>query len=208
MILIGQYDSPFVRRVGIALTLFNMPFAHKPWSVFGDAEKLRDYNPLTRVPTLVLDDGEVLQESHLIIDYLDSIAGPTKALYPREEPERHKALRISGLACGMADKAVSMFYEKRLHDKTSDAWVTRCTAQITGALAQLEYECTKRTTPFWNGASLGHTDIAVACCLCFAMEAHPGLFKSSDTPALAASCQKLEALPVFQKVSQPFIPPA
>ena len=58
MILIGQYDSPFVRRVGIALTLYGLPFEHKPWSTFGDAEKIRPYNPLTRVPTLVLDDRD------------------------------------------------------------------------------------------------------------------------------------------------------
>jgi glutathione S-transferase len=57
MILIGQYGSPFVRRVGIALTLYEMPFEHRPWSVFRDAEKIRPYNPLTRVPTLVLADG-------------------------------------------------------------------------------------------------------------------------------------------------------
>ena len=73
MILIGQYDSPFVRRVGIALTLYGLAFEHRPWSTFGDAEKIRPYNPLTRVPTLVLDDGDVLIDSTPIIDYLDSL---------------------------------------------------------------------------------------------------------------------------------------
>lgn len=57
MILIGQYDSSFVRRVGIALTLYRLPFEHRPWSVMSDAEKIRALNPLVRVPTLVLDDG-------------------------------------------------------------------------------------------------------------------------------------------------------
>src|SRR4029079_12876218 len=52
MILIGQYDSPFVRRVAIALTLYDLPFEHRPWSVFGDADKVRTYNPLVRVPIL------------------------------------------------------------------------------------------------------------------------------------------------------------
>ena len=52
MILIGQYDSPFVRRVGIALTLYGLPFEHRPWSVFGESENIRGYNPLVRVPTL------------------------------------------------------------------------------------------------------------------------------------------------------------
>ncbi|MEZ5776045.1 MAG: glutathione S-transferase N-terminal domain-containing protein, partial [Hyphomicrobiaceae bacterium] len=46
MILIGQYDSPFVRRVGIALGLYGMAFEHRPWSVFGDADKIRALNPL------------------------------------------------------------------------------------------------------------------------------------------------------------------
>ena len=63
MFLIGQYDSPFVRRVAIALRLYGIPFEHRPWSTFGDAETIAPYNPLRRVPTLVLDDGEALIES-------------------------------------------------------------------------------------------------------------------------------------------------
>ena len=208
MILIGQYDSPFVRRVGIAMTLYGMSFGHKPWSTFSDADRIRPYNPLTRVPTLVLDDGDVLQESHLIIDYLDHMVDPAKMLYPRAEPARHAALAISGLACGMADKAVALFYEKRLHDKTSDSWIARCTAQVTGALDRLEQVCNKRQTPYWNGASMGHTDIAVTCCLRFAMEAHSDLLNMPDYPTLAADCAKLEALPAFKQISQAFIPPA
>src|SRR6188474_1414839 len=104
MILIGQYDSPFVRRVGIALTLYNMPFEHRPWSTFGDAEKIRPYNPLTRVPTLVLDDGEVLIESHSILDYLDSLVPADRVLFPASEPARHQALKVAALATGLAEK--------------------------------------------------------------------------------------------------------
>ena len=63
MILIGQYDSPFVRRVGIALTLYGIPFRHEPWSGFGDTDKIAQFNPLRRVPTLVMDDGVVLADS-------------------------------------------------------------------------------------------------------------------------------------------------
>ena len=88
MILIGQYDSPFVRRVGIALTLYDLPFSHRPWSTFSDADKFRPYNPLTRVPTLVLDTGEALIESHSILDYLDSLVPADRALFPRAEPAR------------------------------------------------------------------------------------------------------------------------
>ena len=114
MILIGQYDSPFVRRVGIALTLYGLPFSHQPWSAFSDADKLRPYNPLTRVPTLVLDTGEALIESHAILDYLDSLVPAERALFPQAEPARHQALKIAALATGLGDKAISLFYEKRL----------------------------------------------------------------------------------------------
>ena len=55
MMLIGQYDSPFVRRVGIALTTYGLAFEHAPWSTFGDADKIAKHNPLRRVPTLVMD---------------------------------------------------------------------------------------------------------------------------------------------------------
>src|SRR5690242_660026 len=70
MILIGQYDSPFVRRVAIALRLYGIGYEHRPWSTFGDAERIAPFNPLRRVPTLVLDDGEVLIESGAILDHL------------------------------------------------------------------------------------------------------------------------------------------
>ena len=78
MILIGQYDSPFVRRVAIALRLYGLPFEQRPWSTFGDADKLARYNPLRRVPTLVLDDGEVLIESGAMLDHLDELVGPVR----------------------------------------------------------------------------------------------------------------------------------
>ena len=208
MILIGQYDSPFVRRTGIALTLYGLAFEHRPWSVFGDAGKIRPLNPLLRVPTLVLDDGTVLADSHLILDCLDQLVGPERALVPATGPARYHALRIAGLATGIADKAVSLFYEKRLHDTASEVWVARCQEQIFGALALLERERNALLTPYWFGAVPGHADIAVACALRFLTEAHPGLIRLADTPALAAHCARMEALPVFKAISQPFIPPA
>ena len=138
MILIGQYDSPFVRRVGIALALYDLPFEHKPWSTFGDADKIRPYNPLTRVPTLVLDDGEVLIESHSILDYLDSLVPADRRMFPAAEPARRQALKITALATGTAEKAVSLFYEKVLHKEVSEVWTARCRTQIAAVLAALE----------------------------------------------------------------------
>jgi glutathione S-transferase len=208
MILIGQFDSPFVRRVGIALTLYGLDFEHRPWSVFGDTEKIRPYNPLTRVPTLVLDDGEALIESHSILDYLDSLVPADQALFPRTEPARHKALKVAALATGIAEKAVSLFYEKRLHREVSDLWVERCRLQISHALGILEADRRVRTGAYWFGDRIGHADIAVAATLRFLGEAHPGLMSMADFPVLASHAARLEALPAFQKIAQPFLAPA
>lgn len=208
MILIGQYDSPFVRRVGIALTLYGIGFEHRPWSTFGDAERLRPLNPLTRVPTLVLESGEVLIESHAILDYLDGLVGPERALFPRAEPERHRALKVAALATGMADKAVALFYEGRLHTDTSAVWIERCQAQIGGVLGELEAARAALTMPWWFGAAPGHADIAVACAWGFVTEVHAGLDAPARHPALAAHSAALEATPAFRAIRQPFAAPA
>jgi glutathione S-transferase len=207
MILIGQYDSPFVRRIGIALRLYDIPFQHRPWSVFGDAEKIRPLNPLGRVPTLGLDDGFVLTDSHMILDYLDNLVGPSRALFPAAEPERHRVLKIATLGTGLAEKAVSLFYERQLHTVTSPTWEARCRTQIASVLAALEADRAARPGPYWFGA-LTHADIAVACAIRFVSDAHPGIFSADAYPALAAHAMGLEATPQFQEISQPFTPPA
>ena len=208
MILIGQYDSPFVRRVGIALTLYGLEFEHRPWSTFGDADKIRPYNPLTRVPTLVLDDGEVLIESHSILDHLDSLVPRAKALFPAEGRARRDALKIAALATGAADKAVSLFYETRLHAQASTVWVQRCRGQIAGVLAALESDRAARPGDYWFDGRIGHCDIAVAAMLRFVGEAHAGTVPLAGFPALGAHAARLEATPAFQKISQNFIPPS
>lgn len=208
MVLIGQYDSPFVRRAGIALTLYGMAFEHKPWSTFGDADKIRPYNPLTRVPTLVLDDGEVLIDSTVIIDYLDSLVPAGKRMFPVTEPARRRALKVAMLGVHTAEKAVSLFYEKVLHKEASDVWTKRCRTQISGALAALEPDRAVRKTDYWFGDHIGHADIAVAAALRFIADAHPGIIAMADFPALSRHATRCEALPVFRTVSQEFIPPA
>jgi glutathione S-transferase len=96
------------------LRLYGFPFEHLPWSTFGDAEKIAAYNPLRRVPTLVLDSGEALIESHAILDHLDERAGEDAALIQASGLARRAALRICGLATGLCDKAVSLVYDGTL----------------------------------------------------------------------------------------------
>ena len=208
MILIGQYDSPFVRRVAIALKLYDIGYAHRPWSTFGDADRIAPYNPLRRVPTLVLDNGESLIESAAILDHLDELVGPSRAMIANSgEPRRH-ALKICALATGLGDKSVSLFYERALHQATSDQWIARCRAQISDVLAVLESGRAEARSRFWFGDVIGHADIAVACALRFTREAHAGLFDEQCWPALTAHAAACEGLPVFREIAQPFLPPA
>ncbi|MGB9116722.1 glutathione S-transferase family protein [Bradyrhizobium sp.] len=209
MILIGQYDSPFVRRVAIALRLYGLPFEHRPWSTFGDGDKIAAFNPLRRVPTLVLDSGEALIESTAILDFLDELVGSERAMIAERGPERRHALKICALATGLGDKAVSLVYERVLRgDHQSKIWVARCEAQIGGVLEVLEKARAGIASPYWFGATIGHADIAVACVLRFASEAHPQLFDEVRYPALKAHAARCESLPVFQEIVQPLIPPS
>src|ERR1039457_1073492 len=104
MLLIGMYDSPYVRRVAISMKLCGIAYEHGDWSVGTDFERIRRSNPLVRVPTLVLDDGEVLLESAMLLDYLDELVGPQGGLLPRVGRERRTALKLIAAAGGAADR--------------------------------------------------------------------------------------------------------
>ena len=207
MILIGQYDSPFVRRVAIALRLYGLPYQHQPWSTFADAERIASYNPLRRVPTLVLDDGEVLIESAAILDYLDEVADPAKALIARSGTPRRQGLKVTALATGLGDKAVSLVYERVLHREASEQWMERCRTQISAVLDALEKDRAGRVTAWWFGDAIGHADIAVGCVLRFVRDAHPSVFIETRWPSLAAHAAACEALEPFRAIARPFLPP-
>ena len=207
MILIGQYDSPFVRRVAIALRLYGLPYEHRPWSTFGDADKIAPFNPLRRVPTLLLDGGEALVESAAILDYLDELVGPERAMIAESGEARRRALKICALGSGLGDKAVSLIYERVLRKEQLKLWVERCQAQIGGVLDVLERERAGLRTPFWFGERIGHADIMVACALCFTSEAHPALLSAARHPALTAHAATCEVLPAFAAVVQKLDPP-
>ena len=159
MILIGQYDSPFTRRVAIALRLYGLSFEHRPWSTFGEGDRIAPFNPLRRVPTLVFEDGEVLIESTAILDYLDEVVGPSKAMIAENGPERRHALKICALATGLGDKAVSLVYERVLRKDQSKIWVERCEAQITGVLDMLEKERAAIDPPYWFGTRIDRKSV-------------------------------------------------
>jgi glutathione S-transferase len=209
--LIGQYDSPFVRRVAVALTHYGIAFDHWPWSVWADAERIAPYNPLLRVPVLLLEDGTALVESFAILDAIDDRVaergGSARLLSPHSGSERRAGLRVAALATGVADKAVSLLYEHVLREPAArnPIWAERCAAQIQGTLQLLERERQGRSSAFWFGESPSHADIALGCALRFTREAHRDLLAASIGPALEAHAARCEALPAFRAVTQPLL---
>lgn len=210
MILIGQYDSPFVRRVGVAATLYGFAFENRPWSTFGDGEKIAAYNPARRVPALVLDDGAVVVDSGCCLDWLDDQrrAAGLEALIPASGVARREILYRTALATGLSDKVVALFYEKALHEAPSQVWLDRCRAQIHASLTALEALRAGPTTDWLTGDALTHADIALGCALQHARESSPDEIDLSAWPALTAHNERCEALEAFRSIYKPFTGPA
>lgn len=205
MILIGQFDSPFTRRVGVALELYGLTYEHRPWSVFGDADKIAPYNPLLRVPTLVLDDGEALIETFAILDALDEMAPAEKRLIAGSGAARRKVLQVSALAAGISDKTVAAFYGQIFHTGVDPAFSGRIESQLRNTMDRLEQDRATTTGLWWLGTRMTHADIAVAATLRHFRETIGADWDFSRWPALSAHAAQCEALPVFEKVSQPFV---
>jgi glutathione S-transferase len=203
MILVGQYDSPFVRRVAIALGHYSLAYEHRPWSVWAQAEEIAKLNPLRRVPVLVTDGGEVLIESAAILDAVDELVPVDRVLLPRVGASRRAGLRLCSLATGLADKAVRLLYEGVLRSEParSATWVDRCRVQIGDTLDVLERERAARAGEFFLDA-FSHADIAVTCALRFVREAHPSLLQA-PRPALDAHAHRFESTDLFQRIAQP-----
>jgi glutathione S-transferase len=211
MMLIGMFDSPFVRPVAISMKLLEIPFEHASWSVGKDFERIRRYNPLGRVPTLVLDDGEVLMESSAILDYLDDRVGPERALLPRSGRDRRTALRLIAIANGAGDKAREQLYELafRPADKRHEPWVERCRSQMAAAWTELEKYAARPHAGQWLvGERLTQADIVVSCGFTFAGQALAATFNPAQYPALRALAARCEALPQFSSTRLDFVPPS
>lgn len=208
MILIGMFDSPFVRRVAVSASVLGFEFEHRNWSVGRDFDRIRQFNPLGRVPTLVLDSGEALIESGMILDWLDEQAGPDRALLPASGQARRDALRIMALAVGAAEKGIHAVLERvfKPEDKRHAPWIERCHAQVHGALAELDRLCAQAGERDWLvGEAMTQADITLACYVTYLGEAMP--IDLALHPALQARVQRCEALEVFHRFYVPFAAP-
>jgi len=139
MILVGQYDSPYVRRVAVTLGVLGFAFEHDTRSVFADFDSMRTVNPLGRIPSLILPDGTTLIDSAAILDWLDQAVGPERALLPPAEPARQQALQRIALATGTIDKVMAAAYERLIRPAAYrwPDWIARCRTQAEGGIAAL-----------------------------------------------------------------------
>src|SRR5215472_11409568 len=159
MILVGQYDSPFVRRVAISLRALGFAYEHDTRSVFADFDAMRGINPLGRIPSLILPGGETIIDSAAILDWLDETVGPERALIPPEGSERRRALRLIALATGTQDKIGVVGFERTMRPAAYrwPDWIERCRIQGVGGLAALDAES-------WPAdAKLDQAQITTAC---------------------------------------------
>ncbi len=194
MILIGQYDSPFVRRVAVSLRVLGFAYEHDTRSVFADFDAMRRINPLGRIPSLVLDDGTTLINSAMILDWLDQTVGPKRALIPAADPERRRVLRRIALATGAIDKAGAATYERLIRPSACrwPEWIERCRTQATGAIEALAAES-------WPaGARLDQAQITTACMIRYVRMSDPDLIAPGRYPALDTLSARCEARPEFE----------
>lgn len=190
MQLIGMLDSPYVRRVAISLKCLGIPFEHKSLSVFRDFAAFSQINPIVKAPTLVTDDGTVLVDSTLILQYLEGIAD--KSLMPNSG--QAQALRLIGLALMACDKTVQIIYERTLRplDKQHQPWVDRVTTQLHAAYDQLEKNASSFTCE-----PIMQPDLTVAIAWRFTQLYTADVITPATYPQLAAFSAQAEALPEF-----------
>ncbi len=189
MILVGQYDSPYVRRIAVSLRVLGFTYEHDTRSVFADFDAMRQVNPLGRIPSLILPGGETLIDSAAILDWLDESVGLDRALLPAAGPQRRRALRVIALATGTIDKVGAATYERLIRPSAYrwPDWIARCRTQAAGALGALATEA-------WaEDAQLDQAQITTACMLRYVRMADadllpPGRYAGLD--ALAARCEE------------------
>ena len=198
MQLVGMLDSPYVRRAAIALQLLELPFEHRALSVFSTYEQFRAVNPVVKAPTLVCDDGTVLMDSTLIIDYAHALAAPGRTLLGATPADRLRALRITGLALAACEKSVQIVYEHELRppEKLHAPWLARVTQQLLAAYATLEAEFARAPLAA-PGRSMDLGGLSAAVAWHFTQRMIPQVVEAVGFPLLQRYSDEAEATAAF-----------
>lgn len=198
MQLIGMLDSPYVRRVAISLQLLGLPFEHRSISVFRTFEQFQQINPVVKAPSLICDDGEVLMDSSLILEYAEGLAAPGKSLLPTGATGRQHALCLIGLALAACEKSVQIVYERNLRpvEKQHQPWLSRVTGQLLAAYTALEFELQRQplAAPREN---INQAGITTAVAWHFTQAMLPEVVSAANFPGLRDFSARAEQLPEF-----------
>jgi glutathione S-transferase len=194
MILRSSPASPFARKVRMAAIILGLDGRLKvePADTVNPADTVRQQNPLGKIPTLVLDDGLVLFDSRVIIEYLDHLAGGGRII-PTDAKARFAALRLQALADGLMDASILLVYEGRWRDpvKHEPKWVDHQAGKVARALSSLE------AAPPTRDATPNVGQIALACALAYQDFRFHGTWRK-DHPRLVAFLDEFAAaVPAF-----------
>jgi glutathione S-transferase len=197
MQLVGMLDSPYVRRIAVALIVAKVSFTHRPISLFRHIPDFSKINPLLKAPTMVADDGTVLMDSGVIFDYLASAYPRVEALAPQRARVPIRAFRATGLALTVMEKAVQRHYERALRppEKRHDPWIERVQRQLEAGLAALDAELPESG---WISGELGVADITAACAFAFVRFVLADVVAASRYPNVVEFCARAEELPAFR----------
>ncbi|WP_434610323.1 glutathione S-transferase N-terminal domain-containing protein [Pseudomonas sp. R1-7] len=197
MKLIGMLDSPYVRRVAISAKRLGVSLEHESVSVFRQFEHFQSINPVVKAPTLVLDDGSVLMDSTLIIDYLEALAGPSHSLMPNDLAQRLRSLRLVGLALAACEKSVQIYYERTLRpaDIQHAPWLARVSGQLLAAYGELERELANQPLP--TDGSIDQAGITIAVAWTFTNLLVADQVEGKAFPRISAFTAYAEGLEVF-----------
>ncbi|MCG8516596.1 MAG: glutathione S-transferase [Pseudomonadales bacterium] len=198
MKLIGALDSPYVRRAAISLDLMGVTFEHDPLSVFSNFVEFSRINPVVKAPSLVLDDGTVLMDSTLIIDYFETLSSPAIKLLPQQPQALAKAIRTVGLALVACEKTVQIVYENNLRpaEKLHQPWVDRVTAQLLAACRELDRQLSVQPS---QGDRPDQVAVTSAVAWSFMQLMLPDVVKADDFPTINAHATRLEQTDLFKR---------
>jgi glutathione S-transferase len=198
MRLIGMLDSPYVRRVAISLEFLGLPFTHEAVSVFSTFEQFQRINPVVKAPTLVCDNGDVLMESSLILQFVEATM-TRESLWSRDATTMQREMRGVGLALAACEKSVQIVYERNLRPKAAqhEPWMERVRGQMLAGYSALEDEIRMHPVVYANARSQASITAAVAWQFTQSMLA--ALVPAMQHPVLDALATRLEATPQFLK---------
>lgn len=197
MILIGRYLSPFVRRVGVSLHHLDIPFEHQALSVLHEIPDVQRHNPLGRVPALVLDDGETLIDSAVILDHIDETVGPERALVPPAGAPRRNVLNLVALATGTLDRAMAAVAEGRRPDEQrNDERLERLVRQTRQGLGALENRLGR--TGWFTKDGFSQADLTAVVAETFIRHMLPRAHDPAAHRHLAAIVGRCEEMPAFR----------